>query len=106
MGKGENAGYHRIFFFPYNVSKLLFSRDCHQCAVKDEFIICKCFQFRHVSNFVVCLESTEFMVFNSLPNDKIVALTNLKAFAFADNKSNVPKIVISVFDRTENIVGK
>ena len=43
-------------------------------------------------------------IFNSLSNYKILALSKLKAFAV--DKSNVAKMVISVFDRVENIVGK
>ena len=42
--------------------------------------------------------------FNPFPNDKILDQTKLKAFA--DNKLNVTKMTISVFDRVENIVGK
>ena len=42
--------------------------------------------------------------FNPLPNDKSLDQTKLKAFA--DDKLNVTKIIISVFDRVENIVGK
>ena len=40
----------------------------------------------------------------SLPNDKILDVKKLKAIA--DDKFNVGKIVISLFDRVENIVGK
>ena len=40
----------------------------------------------------------------SLPNEKIWALTKLKAFA--DYKLNVNKMQISLFDRVGNIVGK
>ena len=39
---------------------------------------------------------------NSLP--KILALTKLKALA--DDKFNVAKMIISVFDRMKNIMGK
>ena len=42
--------------------------------------------------------------FNSLANDKILALTKLKAFA--DDKFIVAKMMIPVFDMAENIVGK
>ena len=38
-----------------------------------------------------------FYIFNSLPNNKILK-------AFADDKINVSQIMISVFDRVENIV--
>ena len=40
--------------------------------------------------------------FIHLPNDKIFALSNLKAFA--DDKSNVDEIMTSVFDGEEDIV--
>ena len=38
------------------------------------------------------------------PNDKILAITELKAST--DNKLNVAKIIISHFDSVENKVGK
>ena len=41
---------------------------------------------------------------NSLPNDKILDMTKLKAFA--DHRINVAQMIISSFDRVENIVGK
>ena len=41
---------------------------------------------------------------NPSPNDKILNVTKLKAFT--DNKINVAKMMISVFDRLENIMGK
>ena len=39
--------------------------------------------------------------FNPLPNDKILDLTKLKAFA--DDKSNVAKMMISLIDRVEKL---
>ena len=39
-----------------------------------------------------------------IPNDKILDATKLKAFA--DDKLNVSKIMISVLDRVENTGGK
>ena len=42
--------------------------------------------------------------FNSLPNDKILDLTKLKAFA--DNKLYDTKMMISLFDREEKTEGK
>ena len=42
--------------------------------------------------------------FHPFPHDKILDQTKFKAFA--DNKLNVTKMKISVFDRVENIVGK
>ena len=41
---------------------------------------------------------------NSVPNNKILAL--LKSKAFADDKFNVTKIMIYVFNMVKNIVGK
>ena len=42
--------------------------------------------------------------FNPLPEDKILGLPKLKAFA--DDKSNVTQNIKVVFHRIENIVGK
>ena len=41
---------------------------------------------------------------NSLPNDKILDVTKLKAFA--EDKLNVARMMISLLDRVENTVGK
>ena len=41
---------------------------------------------------------------HSLPKRKILALSKLKVFK--DDKLKVDKMVVSVFDREENIVGK
>ena len=46
----------------------------------------------------------EIISFNPLPNDKILDMTKLKAFA--DNKLKVVKMKIFIFDRVENTVGK
>ena len=43
-------------------------------------------------------------VFNPFPHNKILDQTKLKAFA--DDKLNITKMIISVFDRVENIAGK
>ena len=44
------------------------------------------------------------MLFNRLPNNKILDMTKLRAFA--GDKLNALKIMISHFDRIENTVGK
>ena len=44
------------------------------------------------------------MLVNSLPNDNLSDWTKFKAFA--DDKLNVVKIMISVFGKVQNIVGK
>ena len=43
-----------------------------------------------------------FKEFNPFPHDKILNWTKLKAFA--DDILNVTKMIISVFDRVENIL--
>ena len=43
-------------------------------------------------------------MFNPFPHNKILDQTKLKAFA--DDKLIMTKMIISVFDRVENIVGK
>ena len=52
----------------------------------------------HLIPFAVC------NIFYSLPNDKILALSKLKVFA--EDKLNAVKMVISLFDRIENTMGK
>ena len=54
-----------------------------------------------IIDLLILYHMTEF---NSFPNDKILHWSKLKAFA--DNKFNFAKIMISVFDSLENIVGK
>ena len=49
-----------------------------------------------------CIYKT--ILLTSLPNNNILALTKSKAFA--NDKFNAAEIVISSFDRAENIVGK
>ena len=44
------------------------------------------------------------MSINTFPDDKNLTLYKLKAFA--DDKINATKMIISVSDRVENIVGK
>ena len=44
------------------------------------------------------------ILLNSLPNGKILDWSKFKAFA--DDKIEVMKIIIFVFDRIENIMGK
>ena len=43
-------------------------------------------------------------IVKSLPNDKILDVTRLRAFA--DDKIDLAQMMISVFDKVENIVGK
>ena len=57
-----------------------------------------CFQCEQVQRFVILKRVNPF------PNDKILDQTKLKAYA--DDKLNITKMMISVFDRVENIVEK
>ena len=49
------------------------------------------------------IEIKKYLLFESLPNDKFLDVTKLKAFA--DDKSDVAKMMISLFDRIENTAG-
>ena len=51
-----------------------------------------------------CDKDRKVAQFNPSPDDKILGLPNLKAFA--DDKSNVTQNIKVVFHRLENIVGK
>ena len=59
---------------------------------------------RQNNSRLVQIQSNRRQLINPFPHDKILDQTTLKAFA--DDKLNVTKMVISVFDRVENIVGK
>ena len=52
----------------------------------------------------LCVIWNSILLFIPLPNDKILNVTKLKAFA--ENKLNISKLTISLFDRVENTVGK
>ena len=56
-------------------------------------------QFYYTERVWVYLNAT-----NPLPNDKILDMTKLNAFA--DNKLNILKKTITLFDTVENTVGK
>ena len=77
MGKGEIAHYEQFLLFP----------QCFQKAC-----------FPGASKGVIVWEWV-----NSFPNDKMSDMTKLEAFA--DTKINVAEMMISVFDKVENIVG-
>ena len=74
VGKGEIARYEQFLLFP-------------QCLEK------AC--FTGVSKGVVVWEWV-----NPLPNDKILDITKLKTFA--DNKSDIAKMTVSLYDRVDN----
>ena len=74
VGKGEIARYEQFLLFP----------QCFQKAC-----------FPGVSKGVIVWEWV-----NSLTNDQILDMTKLKAFA--DDKLNIDKMIISLLDRVEN----
>ena len=81
VGKWENAGYQDFLLFP------------------------KCFQKRPFSafkKFWFVSYRVKAPSINPLPNDKILDQTKLKAL----QTTNVTKMIISVFDWVENIMGK
>ena len=57
--------------------------------------------FRQLLNL---LWQWEHLVFNTFPSDKILDVTESKAFA--DDTLNIVKMMISFYDRVENTVGK
>ena len=63
-------------------------------------------QNRHRLSYSVCrlTESSILLSVNSLPNDKILDWSNLKAFA--DDQINVTQELKFVLGREENIIGK
>ena len=54
--------------------------------------------------FYFCIHTKTDRQINLLPNDKILNMTKLKAFA--DNQLNIARMMISLLDRVENTVGK
>ena len=77
---------------------LLQPRDCNfksAVNISNEHFLC--FQnYLQKPNFLFAI--------NSLPDDKILDIIKLKAFA--DDKINVGQMMISVYDRVQNIVEK
>ena len=59
---------------------------------------------QYKGKFIVRYLASLHLIFNPFPHDKILDQTKLKAFA--DDKLNVKKMIISVNDRIEKIVGK
>ena len=61
-------------------------------------VVCSCFQFEQLFNFVM------WQQVNFLPKDTFLDLTKIKSFA--DDKTSVAKIMLSQQDSVENIVGE
>ena len=87
VGKEENVGYQHFLLFPLCFQNLLFP----------EVLKVRIVWYRVKPFAVECR-------LNSVPDDKILGWTNLKVFA--DVKLNVAKMMNSLFDRVESIVGK
>ena len=81
------------FSFVHNVFHHLIKRIA---TLQSYLCLFNCFQL-HTKDKII-------LVLNSLPNDKILEWTKLKAIA--DDKIDVAKIMISVYNWVENIVGK
>ena len=60
--------------------------------------------WKFLKDFLPFLPNLKSLQVNLFPHNKILDRTKLKAFA--DDKLNVTKMIISVFDKVENIVGK
>ena len=73
-----------------------FVRKLNLLAVLNRKFICLCKQWTSWPEPNMCIDS--------LPNDNFFYCTKFKVFA--DDKLIVSEIMISVFDRVENIVGK
>ena len=91
VGKGENAGYQHFLLFPNNVFKSLLSQGI---VYRKGLILHNTTRRKKIFENVI----------NSLPHDKILAIPKLKTFA--DDKFDVDKMMISVFDKVVNIMGK
>ena len=68
--------------------------------IQIQFIVSKYFQIEQVLSFSFCKKG----YVNSLPNNKILNVTKLKAFV--DDKLTVARMMIFLFDKVENTVGK
>ena len=63
-----------------------------------------CYVTEYSSRYCTKSNLGQVCFYNPLPNDKISDMTKLKAFG--DNKLNISKMAISLFDKVENNVGK
>ena len=97
-----------IFFFSHDVFKRFLIQGCYKSGFCGDGL--KEISIRSNGNTLEDLDKCWFYFFFAvkeltiLPDDKILDQTKLKAFA--DEKLDVTKMIISVFERMENIVGK
>ena len=115
--KAENVGNQHFLFFPTMFFFLPHQRQAKSFQQHLIYVF-RCFRIGTVQIFPIGKKLSMYSVlidkikvnlyvkkcFNRLPNDKILALSKLKALA--DDKLNVAKIMISVSYWVENIVGK
>ena len=115
----NNFSYSHSVFYPFGELSTIF--------VASEIVVCNLLKFGQVWNFLFgkgfpltddyCLESGLYVgkqpknkknilhcTVNPYRHNKILGQTKLKAFA--DDKLNLTKMIIFVFDTVENIVGK
>ena len=88
-------------------------RACEKCTGDLKVVLCVHYShpkigyhvsFKGINKHIIWCRNTLYLHFNSFPHDKCFDQNKLKAFA--DDKLNITKMKISVFDRVENIVGK
>ena len=95
VGQLRRLAISPVFNSVYRSFKRKLQKNCIPLFV-NSFFFTKQKNFRLVYIQCICRS------INSIPKDK--ALSKLKAFA--DDKFNIAKMMISLFDRVENIVGK
>ena len=112
VGKGEIARYEQFLLFPQYFQKVCFTGASKGVIVWEWVNTCLKFEVLHnfwgeidnMKSFLYIFNAFSSCFFNPLPNDKILDVTKLKAFA--DDKLIVAKILISHFDKVGNAVGK
>ena len=100
VGNGEIACTSNFSFS--HVFDYIEERNYHYCNIS--FVVCKCFQFGLVQNFILWDWVKYQIDKNSLPNNKILDVSKLKASA--DEKTNVTEKLRFALGKVENIVGK
>ena len=108
VGKGEFAGNEQFLLFPQcffthldnfrPFSSNLKLSSAHSFSLEESKICCLVMDYISCNGIILVHE------LNSLPNNKILDKSKLKAFA--DNNIISAKMMIFVSDRVENIVGK
>ena len=99
--RGGDAGARRGGGKICLIGSSFFARPRYSWGIKD--IHCITVQYS-LTLFLVTMTVSTSLKFNSWPNDKILDVTKLKAFA--DDKLNIARVAISLFNRVKNTVGE